>query len=174
MTHVLFEMIKSFIRVGGFSFGGGSAMIPLLQREFVSLHGWLTSAQFLDVVAIAEMTPGPVAINAATFIGFRQAGFWGSAAATLAVAVPSIAIVWVLAAVTHRQANAGWLRAVFEALRPLVVALVAGAALTLAPQALPDGKSLLLMLVTLVAAARFRVHPIPLILISGMIGLLLF
>lgn len=86
---IYLKLFLSFVKIGLFSFGGGYAMIPLIQKEIES-HGWLTPSQFIDIIAIAEMTPGPIAINSATFVGYNTAGFLGGAVATFGVALPSL------------------------------------------------------------------------------------
>ena len=93
----LFELFWTFFKIGGFTFGGGHAMIPLIQRETVENKKWITDDDVLEIIAIAESTPGPVAINAATFVGYRTAGFWGAAAATFGVVLPSFVIILVIA-----------------------------------------------------------------------------
>ena len=89
----LWRVFFTFFKIGDFTFGGGYAMIPLIQRETVEKHGWISEEDILEVVAIAESTPGPIAINAATFIGYRVAGFLGSLCATLGVVSPSFVII---------------------------------------------------------------------------------
>ena len=86
---VLLNLFWSYFKIGLFSFGGGYAMIPLMELEIISRHGWLTAAEFADIIAIAETTPGPIAINSATYVGFRMAGIIGSIVATLGVVSPS-------------------------------------------------------------------------------------
>ena len=93
----LFQLFWTFFKIGGFTFGGGHAMIPLIQRETVENKKWITDDDVLEIIAIAESTPGPVAINAATFVGYRTAGFWGAAAATFGVVLPSFAIILAIA-----------------------------------------------------------------------------
>ena len=93
----LFQLFLTFFKIGGFTFGGGHAMIPLIQRETVENRKWVTDDDILEIIAIAESTPGPVAINAATFVGYRTAGFWGAAAATFGTVLPSFAIILILA-----------------------------------------------------------------------------
>lgn len=171
---MIVQLFWSFLKLGAFSFGGGYAMIPLLERELVAQRHWLTMTEFLDVVSISQMTPGPIAINAATLVGFRQAGFWGSAAATLAVVLPPVVIVWTLASLVKRQAESTWLKAIFAGVRPLVAALVAVAAVTVARESLPDWKSAALALATLVATGPFRLHPILAILGAGVVGIIIF
>ena len=93
----LLQLFLTFFKIGGFTFGGGHAMIPLIQRETVENRKWVTDDDILEIIAIAESTPGPVAINAATFVGYRTAGFWGAAAATFGTVLPSFAIILILA-----------------------------------------------------------------------------
>ena len=89
----LWQLFSTFFRIGLFTFGGGYAMIPLIQREAVEKHGWVTDDDILEILAIAESTPGPIAINSATFVGFRVGGVLGSACATLGVVLPSFVII---------------------------------------------------------------------------------
>ena len=89
----LFELFAAFFRIGAFTFGGGYAMIPLIQKETVENKKWITDDDILEIVAIAESTPGPIAINAATFVGYKVAGFWGAFFATIGMVVPSFAII---------------------------------------------------------------------------------
>ena len=93
----LFELFLTFCKIGGFTFGGGHAMIPLIQRETVENKKWVTDEDILEIIAIAESTPGPVAINAATFVGYRTAGFWGAVFATMGVVLPSFLIILAIA-----------------------------------------------------------------------------
>ena len=95
-ARLLGSLALSFLKIGAFTFGGGYAMIALLEREFVEKRGWIDKREFLDMTAIAESTPGPIAINAATYIGYRIAGFAGAALATLSVTLPSFLIIYVI------------------------------------------------------------------------------
>lgn len=124
----LLQLFWTFFKIGGFTFGGGHAMIPLIQRETVENRKWITDDDILEIIAIAESTPGPVAINAATFVGYRTAGFWGAAFATFGVVLPSFVIILLLAFVldnfmeyravqyAFRGINAGVLALLFKAL----------------------------------------------------------
>jgi len=93
----LLELFWTFFKIGGFTFGGGHAMIPLIQKETVENKKWITDDDILEIIAIAESTPGPVAINSATFVGYRTAGFWGAVAATFGVVLPSFVIILTIA-----------------------------------------------------------------------------
>ena len=89
-------LFLTFLKIGAFTFGGGYAMIPLIQRETVETHGWVTEEDVLNIIAVAESTPGPIAINSATFVGYKVAGFWGSLCATLGVVLPSFIVISIL------------------------------------------------------------------------------
>jgi len=93
----LFELFWTFFKIGGFTFGGGHAMIPLIQKETVENKKWITDDDILEIIAIAESTPGPVAINSSTFVGYRTAGFWGAVCATFGVVLPSFVIILAIA-----------------------------------------------------------------------------
>jgi chromate transporter len=166
------QLFWSFLKLGLFSFGGGYAMIPLLEQELVRSRGWLSPRQFVDAVALSQMTPGPIAINAATLVGFRQAGFWGALAATLAVILPPVVIVWGLALFARHQAGSAWVRAALLGLRPVVVALVTVAALGLARESLPDLRSAAVLLLSAAAVGRWHLHPALAILGAGFLGIL--
>ncbi len=97
----IFSLFLTFFKIGAFTFGGGHAMIPLIQKEAVENKGWVTDDDILEIIAIAESTPGPVAINAATFVGYRTAGFFGAAAATFGVVLPSFLIILAIAYVLN-------------------------------------------------------------------------
>ena len=94
----ILSVFLTFLKIGAFTFGGGYAMIPLIQREAVEKHGWVSDDDILEIVAVAESTPGPIAINAATFVGYRVGGFFGAAAATMGVVLPSFCIILAVSA----------------------------------------------------------------------------
>ncbi|MBQ7848887.1 MAG: chromate transporter [Clostridia bacterium] len=128
---ILVDLILAFLQVGAFSVGGGYAAMPLIEAQTVTLHGWLTAAEFADLVTIAEMTPGPIALNAATFVGMRMAGLPGALAATFGNVLPSIVIVSLLSWLYARFRSGRAMQTVLGTLRPVVVALIASAAISL-------------------------------------------
>lgn len=128
---ILFQLFFAFLRIGIFSFGGGYAAMELIRQTIVEEMAWLTAAEFGDLAAIAEMTPGPVAINAATFVGLRIAGAGGAAAATFGCVLPSLIIVPILAWVVRRYGERPGIRTVMRGLRPAVTASVLSAGITL-------------------------------------------
>ena len=128
---ILWKLFLSFIQIGLFSIGGGYAAMPLIQAQVVEANGWLTMNEFIDLITIAEMTPGPIAVNSATFVGIRIAGPWGAIVATLGCILPSLFIVSALAFVYFRYKNLSVLQSVLASLRPAVVALIASAGISI-------------------------------------------
>lgn len=127
---IYLELFWAFFQIGALSFGGGYGMISLLS-ETVSAHGWLSEAEFLQLVAVSEATPGPIAINMATFIGSTQAGIGGALAATLGAITPSFALVLLIAAFLNDLLQRAGVRAFLSGVRPCVVGLIVGTAVTL-------------------------------------------
>lgn len=125
------QLFVSFLQVGLFSVGGGYAAMPLIQNQVVELHPWLTLQEFTDLITIAEMTPGPIAVNSATFVGIRIAGIPGAIIATLGCITPSLILVSLLAYVYNRYRDLSLLQSVLACLRPVVVALILGAGLSI-------------------------------------------
>ena len=121
------ELFLTFLKIGAFTFGGGYAMIALLENELVSKKNWITKDEFLDMTAIAESTPGPVAVNAATYIGFRLSGFWGAAAATLAVCLPSFVVIYIISLFLDRFMSLEYVGYAFRGIQVCVVYLILSA-----------------------------------------------
>ena len=133
---IYLELFWSFFQIGLFSIGGGYAAMPLIQNQVVDIHPWLTMTQFADIMTIAEMTPGPIAINSATFVGIQVAGLPGAIVATLGCVVPSCIIVLTLAYVYYRFRGLSIVQGILTGLRPAVVAMIASAGLSLLIMAL--------------------------------------
>lgn len=173
----------SFFKIGLFGFGGGYAMLPLIQQEVVDIHGWITVADFTDIVAISQTTPGPIAFNSATYIGYSAVtemgfahgyGVVGSAIATLAVSLPSLVLMTLVCTFFFRLKNNAWMQASLSVLKPAIIGLIASAALMLMNSYnFIDYKSWIIFGVVLVASLK-KVDPILLILLSGVAGLLLY
>lgn len=123
----ILELFFSFIQVGMFSVGGGYAAIPLIQNQIVDVHGWMSLQEFTDLITIAEMTPGPISINSATFVGIRLAGIWGAVICTLGCILPSFLICLTLACFYYKYRQLNGVQKVLSSLRPAVVALIASA-----------------------------------------------
>lgn len=138
---IYLELFLSFLQIGCFSIGGGYAAIPLIQSQAVTAHGWLTMSEFTDLITIAEMTPGPIAVNSATFVGVRIAGIGGAIAATCGCIFPSCIIVSILAWLYYKYKGLSTLQSILACLRPAVVALIAGAGVSILVQVLFGGLS---------------------------------
>lgn len=141
---IYLQLFLSFLQIGLFSIGGGYAAIPLIQAQVVQHHGWLSMSEFTDLVTIAEMTPGPIAVNSATFVGIRIAGLPGALIATLGCIFPSLIIVSLLAYVYYRYKTLSVLQSVLASLRPAVVALIASAGISILLQVMFGGNAMLL------------------------------
>lgn len=180
---IYLQLFWSFIQIGLFSVGGGYAAIALIQSQAVERYAWLTMAEFTDLVTIAEMTPGPVAVNSATFVGIRVAGVAGAIVATLGCILPSCVIVTLLAYIYFRYRRVSLMRETLDSLRPAVVALIASAGLTILSTSLfPNGAPSLAdmdwagaaLFVGAFVALRFKkINPILAMFICGAIYLAL-
>ena len=124
MLKKLFALFFAFLKIGAFTFGGGYAMIPLIQRETVEKQKWISDDDILEIIAIAESTPGPIAINSATFIGYRVAGFWGSFVATFGVVLPSFVIITIISYVLNEFQHLKAVTYAFNGIRAGVLALI--------------------------------------------------
>ena len=128
---IYLQLFLSFLQIGAFSFGGGYAAMPLIQNQVVDLHHWLSLSEFTDLVTISQMTPGPIAVNSATFVGIKIAGIPGAIVATLGCILPSCIIVTIIAWLYLKYRNMKSLQVVLSTLRPAVVSLIATAGLTI-------------------------------------------
>ena len=124
---IYLQLFLSFLQIGMFSFGGGYAAMPLIQGQVVQTHQWMTMSEFTDLITISQMTPGPIAVNAATFVGIKIAGISGALAATLGCILPSCIIVTILARLYLRYRKMDMLQGILGTLRPAVVALIGSA-----------------------------------------------
>lgn len=136
------ELFWSFFQIGLFSIGGGYAAMPLIQNQVVDIHPWLTMTQFADIMTIAEMTPGPIAINSATFVGIQVAGLSGAIVATLGCVLPSCVIVMTLAYIYYRYRKMHMVQGILAGLRPAVIAMIASAGISLLIMALYGQRTL--------------------------------
>lgn len=154
---IYLELYWSFFQIGLFSFGGGMAAIPLIQAQVVDLHAWLTLTEFTDLITIAEMTPGPIAVNGATFVGIQVAGILGAIIATLGCITPSCIIALTLAWVYSKYNKGFVLQGILSGLRPAIVALIASAGVTILVLALfgEEGMNAGIASIDLVAVGLF-------------------
>lgn len=128
---IYLQLFLSFLQIGLFSFGGGYAAMPLIQGQVVTAHGWLSMSEFTDLITISQMTPGPIAVNSATFVGIKIAGIPGALIATLGCILPSCIIVTVIAKLYLRYRELDMLQGILNSLRPAVVAMIASAGISI-------------------------------------------
>lgn len=171
MSSIYRELATAFLKVGLLGFGGGYAMLHLLRQDFVITKGWLGSAEFLDLVAISQATPGPIAINAATFLGYRLGEFWGALVATGSVLVAPLIVVLTGAWLWQRYQEVGWWKRVFFGLRPAVVALIASAAWAMAGDAFPDLFSVAIGIAAFGLGASRKLSPVAIMLLAAGAGI---
>jgi len=171
---IYLSLFWAFFKVGAFSFGGGYAMIPLIKKEIIDIHHWLSMDQFLDIIAISQMTPGPIAINTATFVGYKVGGFWGSAAATLGVTSPSFLIIIILALLIIKYHHLPWLDAFFKGVRPAVITLIVQAAYSVGKSSFTGIKDMLVAAVVFVGLYLFKINPLIIIVMAAILGIVIY
>lgn len=176
---IYLQLFLSFLQIGCFSFGGGYAAMPLIQEQVVTLHHWLSMDSFTNLVTIAEMTPGPIAVNAATFVGTQMAGLPGAIIATIGCILPSCLFVTLLAYVYTKYRKLSLLQGTLASLRPAVVAMIAKAGLTILISAFFIGgifsfalnnisiRMVLYFAVAIIMLRRFKLNPILVMVLCG-------
>ena len=159
---IYLQLLWVYLKIGLFGFGGGYAMLSLIQYEVVEHHQWLTSQEFTDIVAISQMTPGPIGINSATYIGYTATGsVWGAALATTAVCLPSFILVLLVSRFLLKNHNNPYIKSIFMGLRPVVVGLIASAALLLMnKENFADYRAVIIAALSLLVVRKTQIHPI--------------
>ena len=178
---IYLQLFLSFLQIGALSFGGGYASMPLIEAQIVTGHGWLTMTEFSDLVTIAEMTPGPIAVNAATFVGTKVAGVLGAMVATAGCILPACVLVTLIARLYLKYRNLTVLQSVLGSLRPAVVAMIASAGLTILMNAFWGGRTVVLANTNYVMVAIFvlsfvllrktKLSPIAVMVLAGVLNL---
>ncbi|MDR1437261.1 MAG: chromate transporter [Candidatus Symbiothrix sp.] len=170
------QLFWVYLKIGLFGFGGGYAMLSLIQHEVVESHEWLSGAEFTDIVAVSQMTPGPIGINSATYIGYVVTGnVWGSLIATIAVCLPSLVLVLLISKSYLKFRSNPYVNDAFKGIRPATVGLIAAAALLLMNRDnFEDYRSILLFLAAFVLTKQAKIHPILMIVLAAISGLLIY
>lgn len=166
----LIQLFLTFARIGGLTFGGGYAMIPMLEKELVEKNHWVSEEELLDYYAVGQCTPGIIAVNTATFVGHKIACFWGGVFATLGVVFPSLVIITVIAAVLTNFADIPAVKSAFAGIRVCVCVLIFNAVLKLWKKAVTDKGTLTIFLLVFVMSLFFDMSPIFFVLVSGICG----
>ena len=166
----LADLFITFARIGGLTFGGGYAMLPILQREVVEKRGWASNEELMDYYAIGQCTPGVIAVNTATFIGNKTKGLIGGIVATLGVVFPSLIIISVIAAFISNFAELTVVRNAFAGIRVCVVVLILNAVIKLGKASVKDAAGAVIFLLVLAGAVFFDVTPVVFVILAGIAG----
>ncbi len=174
------ELLISFIKVGAFSFGGGYAALPLIQNEVVTLHNWLDMSEFTNLITISQMTPGPIAINSATFVGIKIAGIPGAMVATIGCVLPACFIVTTLAWLYVKFRKLDTLQGILTTLRPAVVAMIATAGVSILITSFWGNGDIVLsgvkisavviFIICMVLLMKFNMNPILVMILAGVMN----
>lgn len=178
---IYLELFWSFLQIGLFSFGGGYAAMPLIQGQVVTDHGWLSMTEFTDLITISQMTPGPIAINSATFVGIKIAGIPGALVATIGCILPSCIIVTLVAKLYLKYRNMAVLQGLLNSLRPAVVAMIASAGISILITAFWGNEAAVILSQTnwvmvlifagcIVLLQKFRMNPIWVMILAGVVN----
>ena len=171
--NIYLDLFLTFARIGGLTFGGGYAMIPMLEKELVEKKHWVSEEELLDYYAVGQCTPGIIAVNVATFAGHKTAGFWGGIFATLGVAFPSFVIISVIAAVLSNFADIPAVRSAFAGIRVCVCVLIFNAVVKLWKKAVTDKAALVLFLAVFLLSVFFDISPVAFVVVCGISGIVL-
>lgn len=171
---LLLQIFLTFLKIGAFSFGGGYAVLAFIEKEIVANKAWLTADEFIDVVAISQITPGPIAVNSSTYAGFKVAGIPGALAGTIGVTLVSFVLIVTVASKLENMKDQSAVQWVFMGLRPAVIGLIASAAYSIAKSAVVDVRGAAVALIAFISIVRFKWHPIIVIALSGVLGIFLY
>ena len=171
MFRNILTLFATFFKFGAFTFGGGYAMIPVLEREFVTDRGWLTSEEMLNFVAISQSTPGVIAVNMATFIGYRRAGFLGALFATLGVITPSVIVITIIAAFLSNFSEYVYVQKALAGINIAVAVILVSAVWNLGKKSVKDMIGLALAVIAFVCVVFFKLNSIWVILFSLIVGI---
>jgi chromate transporter len=186
---IYLQIFVSFFQIGLFSFGGGYAALPLIQNQVIDVHNWASLAEFADLLTISQMTPGPIALNMATFVGTKVGGLLGAIIATVGCVAPSCIIVIILAYLYYKYKNLSIIQGTLNGLRPAVVSLIASAGISILSLALFKSEevtmanmnysdiniaSVILVAIGVFVLKKYKSNPIHVILASGVIGFVVY
>lgn len=185
---IYLQLLYSYLKIGFFGFGGGYAMLSLIQNEMVVQRGWMTNAEFTDIVAVSQITPGPIAINSATYVGYSVVekqtgspvlGIVGAALATFAVCLPSLTVMLLLTKFFFKVRGNRFVSGAMAGMKPVVIGMIASAALLLMFPGTDDGASFIdpwswVLFVGVFLASLKRINPILLILLSAAAGIAIY
>lgn len=169
----LLNIFFAFFRIGAFTFGGGYAMLPLMQKEVIDKNKWIKEEELIDIYAVSQSLPGAIAINSSTFIGYKIAKRKGAIAATLGMIMPSFLVITIIATFFTRFQDVPVVQAIFKGIRPTVVALISTAAVKIAKSAIKDKVALLIAIAAFITSIVFDIHSIIIIIAGAVAGIVL-
>jgi chromate transporter len=172
---ILIQLFLIFAQIGLFAFGGGYAILPLIEKEIVNNFHWLTHKEFLEVVTISQLTPGPISINAATFVGYKVGGILGSIVATVSVCLPSVIIILIVVRFLKKFETNIWVTNILKGLRPAVVALIASAAYSIVKGGGISGiEGIIIGVVSFLLLRSKKLNPILILILAGIVGVIVY
>ena len=170
--NTLIDLFFTFCRIGGLTFGGGYAMLPMIQKEIVEEKKWATEEEVLDYYAVGQCTPGIIAVNTATFIGYKVKGIIGAIVATLGVVFPSLIIITIIAALLKNFASYAIIQHAFSGIRVVVIALIISAILKLAKTSIKNSITLIIAILAFISVAFVNLSPIYIVVVAACVGLI--
>jgi len=171
---ILFDLFFTFFKIGIVSFGGGYAVLAFMQKEIIELHQWLSPESFVDIVAIAEMTPGPIAVNASTFVGYNMYGVPGALLCTACVLAVPFTLSLIVSFYFEKFRDNRWLKKALLGIRPAVVGIIAAACISVAQISISSLSGLIFFGLALLLVWKFKVNPIITLLICGALGAVIY
>lgn len=172
--NLILQILFSFLKIGAFSFGGGYAVVSFIQKEIIQGKGWLDTKEFIDIVAVAEMTPGPIAVNSSTYVGYKVAGFWGSLVGTVGVLLVPTILALIVSIYFNKFKHLNWVKWILKGIRPAVLGIIAAACYTIGKVSFTDYKSIIIGALVFLGVYKLKINPILAIVISGGLGLVLY
>jgi chromate transporter len=171
---MLIKLFIAFLKIGAFSFGGGYGILVFMQREIIENYHWITLQDFTNIVAIAEITPGPIAINTATFVGYKMWGFQGSAIATLGLILVPFTLSLIVSIYFNKFKHLKQVNWILKGIRPAVLGLIAAACFNIGKISFVDIKSVIIGILVFIGVYKFKVHPILALALSGVLGIVIY
>lgn len=171
---ILIDLFLAFFKIGAFSFGGGYAMLPLIQKSVVEDNNWILGNEFLDIIGISQMTPGPISINAATFVGYKVSGIIGGIFATLGVVIMSFVLILIINKFLSKFKDSKGIKGALLAMRPVLIALIIKAFVDLAKESYIDLKSIIITTIIGIILLSKKMGPIAVILVAAILGFVFY
>lgn len=171
---MILKLFITFLKIGAFSFGGGYGVLAFMQRELIENYHWISMTDFTNIVAIAEMTPGPIAVNASTFVGYNLGGFWGSGLATLGVILAPFLLTLTASIYFNKFKHLKQVNWALKGIRPAVLGLIAAACFNIGKISFADVKSVIIGVLVFFGVYKLKINPILSLGLAGLLGILLY